>query len=376
MAKENNLDEVYLHAFMDGRDTLPHSGKGFIEEFQKEASIIGIGKIASIIGRYYVMDRDNRWERIELAYKTLVNGDGERFEDPIAAIDTSYAEGITDEFIKPKNIVANGKPIATISDNDAILFFNFRSDRAREITRSFIMDDFPHFAVKKFTNLKYSTFSEYNIEFNGLADVCFRLPKLTNILAEYVANKGLKQLRLAETEKYAHVTFFFNGGKEKPFKNEERCLVQSPKVSTYDLQPEMSAFEVKDRLVEAISSNKYDLIITNFANCDMVGHTGVFEATVKAVETVDQCMGEVIPTAEKNNYSIILIADHGNAEKMQDDAGNIFTAHTTNPVPVVISVADKKNICIKNGILADIAPTILKLMGLEQPVEMTGRPLY
>ncbi len=376
LAAKNKVKNVYLHAFMDGRDTLPHSGINFIREFINKSEEIGVGKIATIIGRYYVMDRDNRWERIEKAYKALVRGEGVQFNDPITAIQTSYDNNVTDEFIEPINIVSQSKPVATVEENDAVLFFNFRSDRAREITRSFIFNDFNHFETENFNNLKYVTFSEYDVLFNDKVEVCFRLPKLVNILAQYVSDKGIKQLRVAETEKYAHVTFFFNGGKEEPYPGEERVLVPSPKVATYDLQPEMSAYEVKDKLVEAINSDQYDLIITNFANCDMVGHTGVFDAAVKAVETVDSCLSEVIPAAQNHNFNIIVIADHGNAEQMKDAAGNIFTAHTTNPVPVMVALNDNKKINLKNGILADVAPTILKLMGLEKPEEMTGESLF
>jgi 2,3-bisphosphoglycerate-independent phosphoglycerate mutase len=374
--KEQGLSQIYLHAFMDGRDTLPHSGINFIKEFINKALEFGIGQIATISGRYYAMDRDNRWERIEKAYKAIVYGEGEVFSDPMQAMQSSYSNEITDEFIIPKVITKNGVPVAKVKDNDCVLFFNFRSDRGRQITSSFVIPGFDKFPFKKFNNLKFVTFSEYNENFNPYVEVCFRLPELKNILGEVISKKGLYQLRLAETEKYAHVTFFFNGGKEKPFKNEDRILVPSPRVATYDLQPEMSAYEVKDNLIKALNSDKYDLIITNFANCDMVGHTGVFDAAKAAVETINECLGEIIPTAKNNEYNIILIADHGNAEKMLDEDGNIFTAHTTNPVPLIISLYSNDKINIKHGILADVAPTILKIMNINIPEDMTGKTLF
>jgi len=374
--KDSGLDQVFLHAFMDGRDTLPNSGIGFIKDFQARSAEIGIGKIATISGRYYAMDRDKRWERVTKAYNAIVYGKGDEFSDPVSAMEFSYNKKVTDEFILPKIIIEDGRPIATIKDNDCVLFFNFRADRARQITQSFIFPEFNQFPVKKFSNLKYTTFSGYDVDFSPYTDVCFRLPELEDILGEIISRNGLKQLRLAETEKYAHVTFFFNGGIEKPFPGEDRILVQSPKVATYDLQPEMSAFKVKDKLVASIETGKYDLIITNFANCDMVGHTGIFPAAVKAVETVDECIREILISAEKNNYNIILTADHGNAEKLLDENGNVFTAHTVNPVPVVISLIDKEKIDLKEGKLGDLAPTILKIMGIDQPKKMTGKTLF
>ncbi|MDY6914977.1 MAG: 2,3-bisphosphoglycerate-independent phosphoglycerate mutase [Candidatus Cloacimonadota bacterium] len=376
LAKTKGIEQVYLHAFMDGRDTLPHSGKGFIKQFQEKAKELGVGKIASISGRYYAMDRDNRWDRTEKAYRTLVEGKGEKFNDPIEAVQKSYNNDITDEFIFPLVITEKGKPVATIEDGDSIVFFNFRADRARQISRSFFMPNFDKFERKNFQNLKYVTFSEYDIKFNDYTEIAFRPKPLTNILGKVIADAGKKQLRLAETEKYAHVTFFFNGGVEKKFKNEDRLLVPSPQVATYDKKPEMSAFEVKDKLVESLYSQKYDLIITNFANCDMVGHTGDFKATVKAVEAVDKCVGEVVHAAKKSEYNIVLIADHGNAEKMLDEDDNIFTAHTTNLVPVVVSkVYKEKKYKVNRGKLADVAPTILKLMQLKKSKEMTGKAL-
>jgi len=374
--KERGVNNVYYHAFMDGRDTLPHSGINFIKEFIKKSNEIGIGKIATISGRYYAMDRDNRWDRIEKAYKSIVYGKGEYFPDPIAAIQDSYSKKITDEFIIPKVITKNSKPIATVRNNDSIIFFNFRADRARQITRSFVMPNFDKFPSKKFSNLMYVCFNQYDLEFAPYLQVTFRLPELNNILGEVISTLHLKQLRLAETEKYAHVTFFFNGGREEPFKNEERILVPSPKIPTYDLQPEMSAYIVKDKLVNALNSLEYDLIITNFANCDMVGHTGFFEAAKLAVEAVDKCLGEVIPAAQKNGYNIILTADHGNADKMLDVNGNVFTAHSLNPVPLILSLVSKEKPILNDGILADIAPTILKIMKIDIPSEMTGKTLF
>ncbi|MEA2095082.1 MAG: 2,3-bisphosphoglycerate-independent phosphoglycerate mutase [Candidatus Cloacimonadota bacterium] len=374
LAKMEGLKQIYFHAFMDGRDTLPNSGIGFIEEFQKRAEEIGIGKIATISGRYYAMDRDNRWDRIEKAYKAIVHGEGEAFSDPIEAIQNSYNNDITDEFIIPKVITENSEPIAKLTDNDAVIAFNFRADRMRQITRAIKIPGFEEFKTESFENLKFFCFNEYDINFKKHVSVAFKLPKLPKILGEVVSANGLKQLRLAETEKYAHVTFFFNGGVEKPFENEDRILVKSPRVATYDLQPEMSAHEIKDKLISALKGNEYSLIVTNFANCDMVGHTGIFDAAVKAVETVDKCIGEIIPVAKEKNYNILLTADHGNADKMLDENENIFTAHSLNKVPIVISLLEK-NTAVANGKLADIAPTILKIMGIPQPDEMTGKCL-
>lgn len=375
-AKKSGLEEVYYHAFMDGRDTSPHAGIDFMKDFQNKAKEIGIGKIATISGRYYAMDRDTRWERTEKAYKAMVYGEGNTSNDPLTAIKKSYDKDVTDEFIIPTVIENNGKPVATISDNDAIIFFNFRSDRARQITASLKLPDFSEFEHEKFQNLKYITFNEYDVKFNPYVEVAFRLPELKNILGEVISKHNLNQLRLAETEKYAHVTFFFNGGSEEPFKNEDRILVPSPKVATYDLKPEMSAYEVKDKLCNALKSDKFDFIVTNFANCDMVGHTGDFEATIKAVESVDKCLGEIIPIAKQNNYNILLTADHGNADQMLYKNGKPFTAHSKNKVPIILSLRDEKEIELNNGILADIAPTILKIMAIEQPEEMSGKVLF
>ncbi|MBT4575597.1 MAG: 2,3-bisphosphoglycerate-independent phosphoglycerate mutase [Candidatus Cloacimonetes bacterium] len=373
-AKVNGLEQVYFHAFMDGRDTLPNSGFGFIKEFQQKSKEIGIGKIATISGRYYAMDRDTRWDRVEKAYKAFVQSEGENFTDPIKAIESSYNDNISDEFIIPKVIVTNGKAVAKINDNDSVVAFNFRADRMRQITRALKITEFDEFPTEDLNNLKFVCFNEYDVKFNEFVSVAFKLPKLNNILGEIISKNGLKQLRLAETEKYAHVTFFFNGGVEEPFMNEDRILVKSPNVATYDLKPEMSAFEVKDKLISAINSNEYSLIITNFANCDMVGHTGFFDAAIKAVETVDKCIGEIIPIGKKNNYNILLTADHGNADKMLDSNGNVFTAHSLNKVPLVISLTGN-NLAVDGGKLADIAPTVLKIMGIPKPPEMTGKCL-
>ncbi|MDP8269314.1 MAG: 2,3-bisphosphoglycerate-independent phosphoglycerate mutase [Candidatus Tenebribacter davisii] len=373
-AKKQGLHQLYFHALMDGRDTLPNSGIDFIKEFQQKAKEIGIGKIATVSGRYYAMDRDNRWDRVEKAYKAIVHGEGELFSDPLDAVKFSYDKGITDEFILPKVIIEDGKPIAKITDNDSIIAFNFRADRMRQVTRSLMIPNFNEFNTVKFNKLNYVCFNEYDRNFNDFVSVAFKLTKMNNILGEVVSANGLKQLRLAETEKYAHVTFFFNGGVEQPFKGEDRILVKSPRIATYDLKPEMSAYEVKDNLISSLKKNKYSLIITNFANCDMVGHTGIFDAAVKAVEAVDKCVGEVIPIAKKNGYNILLTADHGNADKMLDENGNIFTAHSLNQVPFVVSL-QKRTAKVSGGKLADIAPTILNIMGIPQPAEMTGKSL-
>ena len=372
-AKQAGFSEVYYHAFMDGRDTLPDSGIGFIKEFLKKSKEIGIGKLATISGRYYAMDRDNRWDRVQKAYNAIAYGKGNHASDPIETLETSYAQKVEDEFIIPTVLLANDKPIATVEDNDAVIFFNFRADRAREITRAFMQPDFNNFPVKKYDNLKFVTISEYDINFNSWVEVAFKMPEMNNILGEVIAKNNLKQLRLAETEKYAHVTFFFNGGNETPFQGEDRILVPSPPVATYDLQPEMSAYEVTENLIKAIKNHKYSLIITNYANCDMVGHTGFMEAAIKAVETVDECVGKVMQIAKENNVSILLTADHGNVEQMLDENGNIMTSHSTNPVPIVISHPGV--VSVRSGILADIAPTILAMMNVDIPTEMTGKVL-
>ena len=375
MAKREGVDKVYVHCFMDGRDTAPTSGAGFIEELEKKMKEIGVGKIATVIGRYYAMDRDNRWERIEKAYRALTEGEGVRATDPVAAIKDSYANDVTDEFVLPIVIEEGGEPIATIKDNDSVIFYDFRPDRAREITRTFCMDEFDGFNRGPRKKVHYTCFTEYDVTIPN-KEIAFKKVELTNTFGEYVSKLGLKQARIAETEKYAHVTFFFNGGVEKPYDGEDRFLINSPKVATYDLQPEMSVYEVCDSLVKAIGSNKYDVIICNFANPDMVGHTGVFEAAVKACEAVDECVGKVVSAIKKNDGVMFLCADHGNSEQLIDyTTGEPFTAHTTNPVPFILINADK-NMTLKNdGRLCDIIPTLLDLMEIEKPSEMTGESL-
>ena len=388
MFKKENFYHVYMHAFMDGRDTLPHSGVSFMENYCKKAEKYELGKVASISGRYYAMDRDNRWERIQKAYDALVFGKGSLdespgiidtgYSDPLKVIKDSYAKNITDEFILPTLIYQNKKPLALIEDNDAIIFFNFRSDRPRELTKCFIYNDFYEFPVKKINNLKYVTMTEYDINFSPYVEVAFKNEKLNNILGKVIEDNGLTQLRIAETEKYAHVTFFFNGGFEEPFKGEDRILIPSPKIASYDLQPEMSAYEVTDNALTVLHEKNYDLIILNFANCDMVGHTGVFDAVVRAVETVDTCVSRLIPKALEKKYNVLLTADHGNAEQMIDSNGNTMTAHSMNEVPLILIEENCQgfNSCqIQNGKLGDIAPTILFLMGIDKPQEMTGQNL-
>ena len=376
MAKKEGVENVYVHCFLDGRDTAPTSGKEFIEELEAKMKEIGVGKIASISGRYYAMDRDNRWDRVEKAYKVLTTGEGETAESAVAAMEASYAKDVTDEFFVPTAITENGKPIATIKDNDTVIFFNFRPDRAREITRSLCDPDFDGFAREQVPqDLKYICFTEYDPTIPN-KEVAFKPQRLDNTLGEYISSLGLKQLRTAETEKYAHVTFFFNGGVEEPNPNEDRWLVPSPKVETYDMKPEMSAVEVTDGLIKALESKEYDLIIVNYANPDMVGHTGILEAAEKAVETVDTCIGRVMDTLLKVNAQMFICADHGNSDQMVDyETGEAFTAHTTNPVPFIL-VNYTDGIGLKDGgKLADIAPTLLEMMGLPKPAEMTGESL-
>ena len=366
ISKEYGIDNTFIHCFMDGRDTDPRSGKGFIEELEAHCAK-SAGKIASIIGRYYAMDRDKRWDRLERAYDAMVYGEGIQNPDPVAAIRESYQNGVTDEFVEPVVCDKEG----TISDNDAIIFFNYRPDRAREITRAFVDPAFDGFQREYFP-VTYVCNTEYDAT---MPNVLVAFPRITihNGLGEYLSKLGLTQLRIAETEKYAHVTFFFNGGVEAPYPGEDRVLVASPKVATYDLQPEMSAYEVASKCVERIESGKYDVIILNFANCDMVGHTGVFDAAVKAVETVDECVGQVVEATLKMGGIAMITADHGNAEQMlQSDGKSPMTAHTTNVVPFILCGAGTE---LRPGRLADIAPTILDVMGLEQPAEMDGKTL-
>lgn len=369
MAKKNGVENVFVHCLMDGRDVPPTSGKGFIEELQAKMAEIGLGKIATVMGRYYAMDRDNRWERVEKAYAAMVYGEGVENADPAAAVEASYQADVTDEFIVPVVCDAQG----TIKAGDSVVFFNFRPDRAREITRTLVDPDFSGFVRRcGLLPLTYVCMTQYDALMPGV-EVAFKPQSLTNTLGEYISNQGMTQLRIAETEKYAHVTFFFNGGVEKEFPGEDRVLINSPKVATYDLQPEMSAYPVCDAVVERIKSGKYDMIILNFANCDMVGHTGVFEAAVKAVETVDECVGRVVDAILSMDGQALITADHGNADKMYEPDGSPFTAHTTLPVPFcVVGYPCKLR---EGGRLADIAPTMLEIMGLPQPAEMDGTSL-
>jgi 2,3-bisphosphoglycerate-independent phosphoglycerate mutase len=375
MAKRGGLSKVYVHAFLDGRDTPPASALGFVKELEAKMAEIGVGKIATISGRYYAMDRDNRWERVQLAYDALTLSKGETAASAVECMEATYSAGVNDEFVVPTIILDNGKPTAAISAKDSVVFFNFRPDRAREITRAFCDPSFDGFTrTGGLIPLYYACFTEYDTTIPNKY-VCFHAQSMDNVLGKYLSDKGLTQLRLAETEKYAHVTFFFNGGNEAPYEGEDRILVPSPKVATYDLQPEMSAPQVADKLCEAINSKKYDLIVVNFANCDMVGHTGIIPAAIKAVETVDSCVAQAMDAMLKNGTRMFLCADHGNADKMLDETtGAPFTAHTTNPVPFVLfNCGDTK--LAEGGRLADIAPTLLDLMGLPKPPEMTGKSL-
>lgn len=367
MAKIQGIKEVYVHAFMDGRDVPPDSGKDYIAELDAKLKEIGVGKIATVSGRYYAMDRDNRWEREELAYNAMVKGEGVQAESGMQAVSRSYDEGTLDEFILPTVIEGGAK----IEEGDSVVFFNFRPDRARQITRMLVDPDFNGFERQYFP-VHFVCMTQYDKEMPNV-EVAFKPQSLKNTFGEYISEKGLKQLRIAETEKYAHVTFFFNGGVEKVSEGEDRILVPSPKVATYDLKPEMSAVEVCDKVIEQIEAEKYDVIILNFANCDMVGHTGVFEAAVKAVETVDTCVGRIIEALKKVDGIALITADHGNADQMVDpETGGVFTAHTTNPVPLVLFGED---IGLKDGRLADLAPTMLELLGLPIPEEMSGESL-
>lgn len=381
MAKKYGVKECYVHCFMDGRDVSPTSGAGFIRDLQAEIDKVGEGKIASVCGRYYAMDRDNNWDRVEKAYDMLTLGTGDKCTDPAEAVEESYKKGVTDEFLTPIKVYEDGKPVGIIEKGDSIICFNFRPDRAREITRAlsqkeFIVPKGTAFERKTgFLQPVYICFTVYDASFEGV-DIAFPKTSLDNTLGEYLAKCGKKQLRIAETEKYAHVTFFFNGGVEQPNENEVRDLIPSPKVATYDLQPEMSAYLVTDKVLEELDSGEFDVIILNYANCDMVGHTGVISAAEKAVGTVDECVKKVTDKILAMGGAAIVTADHGNADKLLSDDGSPFTAHTTNPVPVIL-VSDKyKGAELrKDGILADIAPTLLQVMGLAIPAEMTGKSL-
>lgn len=381
MAKLRGVKEVFVHCFMDGRDVSPTSGADFIRSLQAEMKKIGIGKVASVCGRYYAMDRDNNWDRVELAYDMLTLGTGVQATDPVKAVEESYKAGVTDEFIKPTKIYENGNPVGLLEKGDSVICFNFRPDRAREITRAVSQKEF---TVPKGTAFErktgyldptYVCFTVYDSEFRGLG-IAFPKTSLNNTLGEYLSKLGKKQLRIAETEKYAHVTFFFNGGVETPNEGEQRDLIPSPKVATYDLQPEMSAYLVTDKVLEELDSGKFDVMILNFANCDMVGHTGVIDAAVKAVGTVDECVKKVTDKILEMGGSVLLTADHGNADKLLTEDGAPFTAHTTNPVPVVLISNEYKNATLRtDGVLADLAPTLLTVMGLPVPEEMTGKSL-
>ncbi len=369
IARDYGLDKVYLHCFMDGRDTDPRSGKGFIEEVQEHCSR-SAGVIASIIGRFYAMDRDKRWERVKVAYDLLVKGEGKQATDMVKAMQESYDADVTDEFVKPIN---NATVDGTIKEGDVVIFFNYRNDRAKELTVALTQHDIPEQGMTTVPGLQYYCMTPYDSSFKGVY-ILFDKQDVANTLAEYLSNRGKKQLHIAETEKYAHVTFFFNGGREAPFEGEDRILVPSPKVATYDLKPEMSAFEVADKLTAAIAEEKYDFIVVNFANGDMVGHTGIYPAIEKAVVTIDECCRQVVEAAKAHGYGTIIIADHGNADHALNADGTPNTAHSLNPVPFVY-VSDDRNAKVENGRLADVAPSLLHILGLPQPAEMTGHDL-
>ena len=371
ISKIYGIDKTFVHCFMDGRDTDPKSGKDFLKQLEDHMAK-STGKIASVIGRFYAMDRDKRWERVKIAYDLLVQGEGTPMTSVQDGIQASYDAGITDEFIKPLvSVDSKGKPIGTIQEGDMVIFFNFRNDRARELTITLTQQDMPEQKMHTLP-LYYCTMTPYDATFKGL-HILYDKDNVLNTLGDVVSKAGKKQLRIAETEKYAHVTFFFSGGREALFEHEERILVPSPKVATYDLQPEMSAYQVKDKLVDALKSQKFDFIALNFANGDMVGHTGIYEAIGKAVKAVDECVGEVVATAQANGYTVLITADHGNADHAINEDGTPNTAHSLNPVPFIVVDEEVKQ--VNHGILADIAPTILKLMGIERPVEMTGKAL-
>ena len=369
ISEKYGIKQTFVHCFMDGRDTDPRSGKGFIQQLTDHIKGTNTS-IASIIGRFYAMDRDKRWDRVKVAYDLLIAGEGKQATDMVEAMQESYDEGVTDEFIKPIN---NTTVDGTIKEGDVVIFFNYRNDRAKELTIVLTQQDMEEQGMKTIPGLQYYCMTPYDASFKGV-HILFPKENVTNTLGEYLAAKGLKQLHTAETEKYAHVTFFFNGGRETPYEGEDRILVASPKVQTYDLKPEMSAFEVKDKLVAAIKENKYDFIVVNFANGDMVGHTGIYEAIEKAVKAVDQCVGEVVEAALATDYETIIIADHGNADNAINPDGTANTAHSLNPVPFIY-ITENKTAKVEDGVLADVAPSILHIMGLPQPADMTGKNL-
>ena len=376
MAKKYGIEKVYFHAFLDGRDTPPASAADYMQQMVDKMAEIGVGEVASVSGRYYAMDRDTNWDRTEKAYVALTKGEGVKATDPVQAIKDSYAKDVTDEFMLPTVIEKDGKPVATIQDNDSVVFCNFRPDRARQITRAFCADDFDGFNREKKLDLVYVCFTEYDVTIPN-TDIAFKKEEIVNTFGEWIANNGMKQARIAETEKYAHVTFFFNGGIEEPNKNEDRVLVDSPKyVPTYDKKPRMSVYTVCDELSKAIVDGDYDVIICNFANPDMVGHTGVLPAAIKAIEAIDECVGEVVNFVEQVGGQMFITADHGNAEQLIDyETGEPHTAHTTNPVPFILVNADPGVKLAEGGVLADIVPTMIDMMGMEQPKEMTGHSL-
>lgn len=371
MARQFGVQDAYVHAFTDGRDTSPNGGAVYLKEFQEKAKEIGVGEIASVVGRYYAMDRDNRWERVEKAYNLLVHGEGKHAENAEAVFEESYLAGKTDEFLEP-HLVRTGKP-ARIQEGDVVIFYNIRGDRAREITKAlFSYEDVPF--EKSELNLNYTTFTAYDALFNSFLNVAFPPQKMDNTLGEYVSKHGIRQLRVAETEKYPHVTYFFNGGIEPPYPGEKRIVIPSPKVATYDLKPEMSAKEVGDTVVQNLETEDFNFIVVNFANPDMVGHTGNMQATIKAVEAVDEQLRRVVEAAKHHDFEVLIIADHGNADCMTNVSGKPHTAHTAVPVPVIL-VTKESNVTLKNGVLADVSPTILQILGFDKPEEMTGTSL-
>ncbi len=370
-AKRAGLSKVFVHCFLDGRDVPPSSGKEYVSELEAALAKLGVGKIATVMGRYYAMDRDNRWDRVQKAYEAMTLGVGEPAESAVSAVEQSYARDVTDEFVVPSVVMEDGKPVGTIAEGDSVVFANFRPDRAREITRTLVDPAFDGFH-REYKPVFFVCMTQYDATMPGV-EVAFKPERLTNTFGEYISQNGLTQLRIAETEKYAHVTFFFNGGVEKVSEGEDRALIPSPKVATYDLKPEMSAYEVKDELLKRLDSDQYDVVILNFANCDMVGHTGVIEAAVAAVEAVDDCVGQVVRKVQEKGGTMLITADHGNADQMIDpETGGAFTAHTTFPVPLILI---GREATLRPGRLADLAPTMLALLGLPKPAEMTGESL-